>query len=89
MTTTGGSAGRPGASGDEVTTPEEPLGSVIGDLNQRRGHSQDVGSRGVKRIVKARVPLKNMFGYSTELRSLSQGRAQFAMSFHAYDNLQA
>lgn len=71
----------------EVTTPEESLGSVIGDLNQRRGHIHDVGARGVKRVVSARVPLKNMFGYSTELRSLSQGRAQFTMTFHSYDNL--
>jgi len=73
----------------EVTTPEDNLGSVIGDLNQRRGHIQNVGSQGVKSIVDARVPLKNMFGYSTDLRSLTQGRATFTMRFRAYDNLDA
>jgi len=71
----------------EVSAPEEFLGAVIGDLNQRRGHIHDVKSHTVKRIVDARVPLKNMFGYSTDLRSLSQGRATFTMKFHAYDNL--
>ncbi len=71
----------------EVSTPEESLGSVIGDLNQRRGHIQNVGASGVKSVVDARVPLKNMFGYSTELRSLTQGRATFTMRFSAYDNL--
>jgi elongation factor G len=72
----------------EVTVDDEFLGAVIGDLNQRRGHVQDVGSRGAKRLVTAHVPLRNMFGYSTRLRSLTEGRATFSMLFHAYDTLQ-
>ncbi len=71
----------------EVVTPEDHLGAVIGDLNQRRGHIQDVSSEGLKSVITAHVPLKRMFGYSTELRSLTQGRANFTMKFHAYDNL--
>jgi len=71
----------------EVTVDDEFLGAVIGDLNQRRGHVQDVGSRGAKRLVQAHVALRNMFGYSTRLRSLTEGRATFAMTFHAYDTL--
>ena len=71
----------------EVTTDEEFLGGVIGDLNQRRGHVLDVGTRGEKRIVTAHVALRNMFGYSTRLRSLTEGRATFGMLFHKYDSL--
>jgi elongation factor G len=71
----------------EVVTPEDHLGAVIGDLNQRHGHIQNVDSEGLKSVVDARVPLKKMFGYSTDLRSLTQGRATFSMKFHAYDNL--
>jgi len=73
----------------EVTADDEFLGAVIGDLNQRRGHVQDVGARGVKRVVQAHVALRNMFGYSTRLRSLTEGRATFSMQFHAYDTLQS
>jgi len=73
----------------EVTVDDEFLGGVIGDLNQRRGHVQDIGNRGAKRIVQALVPLRNMFGYSTRLRSLSEGRATFAMQPHAYDTLES
>ncbi len=73
----------------EVTVDDEFLGAVIGDLNQRRGQVQDVGSRGAKRVVAANVALRNMFGYSTRLRSLTEGRATFSMTFHAYDTLQA
>jgi len=73
----------------EVTVDDEFLGAVIGDLNQRRGQVQDVGSRGAKRLVAARVALRNMFGYSTRLRSLTEGRATFSMLFHAYDTLQS
>jgi len=71
----------------EVTVDDEFLGAVIGDLNQRRGQVQDVGSRGAKRLVAALVALRNMFGYSTRLRSLTEGRATFSMLFHAYDTL--
>ena len=69
----------------EVTTDDEFLGAIIGDLNQRRGQIQDVAVRGVKQVVTALVPLRAMFGYSTRMRSLSEGRATFMMKFHAYD----
>jgi elongation factor G len=72
----------------EVTVDDEFLGAVIGDLNQRRGQVQDVGARGTKRVVSAQVPLRNMFGYSTRLRSLTEGRATFSMQFGSYDTLQ-
>ncbi len=71
----------------EVTTDDEWLGAIIGDLNQRRGHIQDVASRGAKRVVTALVALRNMFGYSTRMRSLSEGRATFVMKFQSYDTL--
>ncbi len=71
----------------EVTVDDEFLGAVIGDLTQRKGNVQDVGSRGAKRVIAAHVPLRNMFGYSTRVRSLTEGRATFSMTFHAYDTL--
>ncbi|HEU4732183.1 MAG TPA: elongation factor G [Kofleriaceae bacterium] len=73
----------------EVNVDDDFLGAVIGDLNQRRGQVHDVGSVGAKRMVTAHVPLRNMFGYSTRLRSLTEGRATFRMQFHAYDTLQS
>jgi elongation factor G len=73
----------------EVTVDDEFMGAVIGDLNQRRGQVQDVGSRGAKKLVAALVPLRNMFGYSTRVRSLTEGRATFSMTFHSYDTLQS
>jgi len=69
----------------EVVVPEDFLGAAIGDLNQRRGRIEDVGSRGEKRIIQTKVPLQRMFGYSTVLRSLSQGRATYSMQFAEYD----
>ena len=72
----------------EVTVDDEFLGSIIGDLNQRRGQVQDIGTRGAKRVVQALVGLRNMFGYSTRLRSLSEGRATFTMLAHSYDTLE-
>jgi elongation factor G len=69
----------------EVVTPEEFVGGAIGDLNQRRGRIEDVGQRGPKRVISARVPLQKMFGYSTDLRSLSQGRAPFTLQFAEYE----
>jgi elongation factor G len=71
----------------EITTPEESLGAIIGDLNQRSGHILDVGARGNKSVVQAKVPLANMFGYSTKLRTVSSGRAEFSMRFLAYDSM--
>ena len=61
------------------------LGAVLGDLRQRKAHVQDVANRGVLKVVDARVPLRAMFGYSTDLRSLSKGRATFTMQFHHYE----
>ena len=69
----------------EVAVPEDHLGAVIGDLKQRRSMIEDIGARGDGRLVKARVPLRLMFGYATDLRSLTKGRATFTMQFHAYD----
>jgi elongation factor G len=71
----------------EVVVLEEHLGAVIGDLNARQGHIQNVGARGVKSVVDALVPLANMFGYSTKIRTLTSGRAEFTMQFSRYDAL--
>ncbi len=68
----------------EVTTPEEYMGDVIGDLNSRRGIIQSMDSNKEGAVVKANVPLSAMFGYSTDLRSLTQGRAVYAMEFEEY-----
>ncbi len=69
----------------EVTTPEDYLGDVIGDLNSRRGQIQGTDTRGNAQIVDAMVPLANMFGYVNELRSFTQGRAQYSMQFSHYE----
>ena len=69
----------------EVVTPEEFTGTVIGDINARSGRVEDLEKRQNRAIVKARVPLTRMFGYSTELRSLTEGRATFSMSFLTFD----
>ena len=68
----------------EVVTPEDYTGSVIGDLNSRRGQIQGQDMRGNANVIKAMVPLANMFGYVSSLRSMSQGRAQFTMQFDHY-----
>lgn len=68
----------------EVVTPEEYMGDIIGDLNSRRGQVSDMDQRGNARVVSAMVPLANMFGYVNELRSMSQGRAQYTMHFDHY-----
>ena len=68
----------------EVVTPEEFLGSVIGDLNSRRGKVNGMEPRGADQIVSAEMPLETMFGYATDLRSMSQGRATFSMEFLEY-----
>jgi elongation factor G len=68
----------------EVVTPEEYTGSVIGDLNSRRGHIQGQDMRGNANVINAMVPLGNMFGYVNQLRSMSQGRATFTMQFDHY-----
>ncbi|MBA3432346.1 MAG: elongation factor G [Actinobacteria bacterium] len=68
----------------EVVTPEEYMGDVIGDLSSRRGRIESMDQRGTDRIVKAQVPLAEMFGYATELRSRTQGRATYTMQFNSY-----
>jgi elongation factor G len=73
----------------EVVTPEEFMGDVIGDLNSRRGQIQGTDTRGNAQVVEAFVPLANMFGYVNELRSFSQGRAQYTMQFSHYDEVPA
>src|SRR5690606_17363828 len=73
----------------EVVTPEEYMGDVIGDLNSRRGMIQGTDSRGNAQVVEAMVPLANMFGYVNELRSFTQGRAQYTMLFSHYDEVPA
>jgi len=69
----------------EVVTPEEYVGSVIGDLNSRRGQIQGQETRGNAVVVNAMVPLANMFKYVDTLRSMSQGRAQYTMQFDHYE----
>ncbi len=73
----------------EVVTPEEFMGDVIGDMNSRRGQIQGTDSRGNAQVVEAFVPLANMFGYVNELRSFTQGRAQYTMQFSHYDEVPA
>lgn len=71
----------------EVVTPEEFMGDVIGDLNSRRGQIQGTDSRGNAQVVEAIVPLANMFGYVNQLRSFTQGRAQYSMQFSHYEEV--
>jgi elongation factor G len=71
----------------EVVTPEDYLGDVIGDLNSRRGQIQGPDTRGNAQVIDAMVPLANMFGYVNNLRSMSQGRAQYSMQFSHYDEV--
>jgi elongation factor G len=71
----------------EVTTPEDYMGDVIGDLSSRRGKVEGMEQRGNSHIVKAQVPLSDMFGYATDLRSRTQGRATYSMQFHAYNEV--
>jgi elongation factor G len=69
----------------EVTAPEANVGGVVGDLNARRARIEDVGVRGIQRLIVAKVPLRRMFGYSTDLRSATQGRANYTMQFETFD----
>jgi elongation factor G len=71
----------------EVVTPEQYIGDVIGDLNSRRGQVQSQDTRGNAMVVEAIVPLANMFGYVNQLRSFTQGRAQYTMQFSHYDEV--
>jgi elongation factor G len=69
----------------EVTAPEANVGDVLSDLNARRARIEDVGVRGNQRVVMAKVPMRRMFGYSTDLRSATQGRANYTMQFETFD----
>jgi elongation factor G len=73
----------------EVVTPQEFMGDVIGDLNRRRGHMSGNEQRGNAQVITAYVPLAEMFGYSTDLRSTTQGRATYTMQFERYDEVPA
>jgi elongation factor G len=77
----------------EVVTPEEYMGDVVGDLNRRRGMIAGMDENPAGKIVRADVPLSEMFGYSTDLRSATQGRATYTMEFEKYaevpDNIAA
>jgi len=71
----------------EVVTPEDYMGDVIGDLNSRRGHVEGTETRGNATVITAMIPLANMFGYVNNLRSMSQGRAQYSMFFDHYEKV--
>ena len=71
----------------EVVTPEEYMGDVIGDLNSRRGRVQNMEKRLKSQVIKAQVPLSEMFGYATDLRSKTQGRATYTMLFSSYEEV--
>ncbi|MBK5225204.1 MAG: elongation factor G [Thermoleophilia bacterium] len=71
----------------EVVVPEEYMGDIIGDLNSRRGKIEGMEPRGKVQVIRARVPLAMMFGYATDLRSLSQGRANYTMQFDRYEEV--
>jgi elongation factor G len=71
----------------EVTTPEDYLGDVMGNLNSRRGRIESMNPLGNAQVVKASVPLSEMFGYATDLRSMTQGRADFTMQFDRYEEV--
>jgi len=68
----------------EVITPENFMGEVIGDLNSKRGQVHEMSERGGVRVINAFVPLAEMFGYATQLRSMTQGRASYNMEFDHY-----
>jgi elongation factor G len=68
----------------DVTAPEDYMGDVIGNLNSKRGHIEGIEEHGTSRVIHAHVPLAEMFGYATELRSMTQGRATYSMEFSRY-----
>jgi elongation factor G len=70
--------------GVEVVTPEEYMGDVMGNLSSRRGQISEMGDRGTAKVIQADVPLSEMFGYATDLRSMTQGRANYSMEFSHY-----
>ena len=71
----------------EVVTPDEYMGDVMGDLSSRRGRIEGMEARGNTQVVRSQIPLSEMFGYSTDLRSRAQGRATYTMQFHSYQQV--
>ena len=71
----------------EVVVPEEYMGAVVGDLNSRRGRVQAMDARAGSQVIRAAVPLAEMFGYATDLRSMTQGRATYTMQFARYEEM--
>ena len=71
----------------ECVTPEDYMGDVMGDLSSRRGRIEGMEARGSSQVIQAQVPLSEMFGYSTDLRSRTQGRATYSMQFHSYQQV--
>ena len=71
----------------EVVTPEEHMGAIVGDLNSRRGRILSMEARGSSQVIRANVPLGQMFGYATEMRSMTQGRATYTMQFARYEEV--
>jgi elongation factor G len=71
----------------EVVTPDDYLGNVVGDVNSRRGRIEGMEMKGGSRIIKSQVPLAEMFGYATILRTLTQGRGVFTMEFYRYEQV--
>src|SRR5207237_9525176 len=71
----------------EVVTPEDFMGDVIGDVNSRRGRIEKLDNRGTSRIIRAFVPLAEMFGYATALRSRTRGRATYTIQLHSYQEV--
>ena len=71
----------------EVVTPEEYMGAIVGDLNSRRGRILSMEARGTSQVIRANVPLGQMFGYATEMRSMTQGRATYTMQFARYEEV--
>jgi len=71
----------------EVVTPEQFMGDVVGDINSKRGHVEEMSERGQMKVINAKVPLAEMFGYATQLRSMTQGRASYSMELHGYEDV--
>ena len=71
----------------EIVTPEQYMGDVVGDLNSKRGQVNEMRDRGSMKVIDASVPLGEMFGYATQLRSMTQGRASYSMEFSHYNEV--
>ncbi len=71
----------------EVTTPEQFMGDVVGDLSARRGQIENMGDRAQVKVIDCHVPLATMFGYATQLRSMTQGRGNYTMEFDHYQEV--